>query len=312
MNKITKSLLKALSYKSSELDIETARKITDLKRLDPIRILARKSDREIYNEGYKIPIRLYFSSKKMEEEGEDHRGKVLLFLHGGGWVNESIETYERICMQMALSTGQMVIAVEYRRAPEYKFPIPLLDCYSAAKALFQGEILRYVEPGDITIIGDSAGGNLTAALSLLARDKGEFKPEKQILIYPALWNDYTGSSPFPSVKENGTDYLLTAEKMETYLTLYQQRSEDRYDPLFAPLLCDALEDMPKTLILTAEFDPLRDEGEEFAERLKRAGNEVQVKRISGAIHGYFALGIKHIYVKESLDSICDFLGRDEN
>lgn len=308
MNKITKNLLKALSYRSTELDVETVRKITDLKKLDPIRILARKLDLEIYNEGYKIPVRLYFSSKEMEAEGENYRGKVLLFLHGGGWVNESIETYERICMQLAISTRQMVIAVEYRRAPEYKFPIPLLDCYAAARALFQGEILKYVEPQDITVLGDSAGGNLTAALILLAKQRKEFMPQRQILVYPALWNDYTETSPFQSVKENGTDYLLTTEKMETYLNLYQADPEDRNNYLFAPLLYDRLEQMPRTLILTAEFDPLRDEGEEYGRKLKEAGNEVEVRRIAGAIHGYFALGIKYIHVKESLDVICDFLG----
>lgn len=307
MNKITKNILRALSYKSAEMDVETVRKITDLKKLDPIRILARKLDLEIYNEGYKIPIRLYFSSKEMEAEGETYRGKVLLFLHGGGWVNESIETYERICMQLAISTGQMVIAVEYRRAPEYKFPIPLQDCYTAARALFQGEILKYVEPQDITVLGDSAGGNLTAALILLAKERKEFMPQRQILVYPALWNDYTETSPFQSVRENGTDYLLTAEKMETYLKLYQSDPKDRNNDLFAPLLCNTLEQMPRTLILTAEFDPLRDEGEEYGRKLKEAGNEVDVRRISGAIHGYFALGIKYIHVKESLDMICDFL-----
>lgn len=310
MNKITKSILKVLSYGSTELDVEAVRKITELKKLDPIRILARKTDKIIYNNGYEVPVRLYFASKEMEEEGENYQGKVLLFIHGGGWVNESVETYERICMQMAISTNQLVMAVEYTRAPEHKFPGPLMDCYAVAEALYAGEVLKKVKPKDITIVGDSAGGNLTAALTLMARDRGSFHPERQILIYPALWNDYTENSPFASVKENGTDYLLTAEKMETYLNMYQTKPEDRQSTYFAPLLEDDLEGLPRTLILTAQFDPLRDEGEEFARRLKAAGNQVEVRRIGEAIHGYFALGIKYIHVKESLDIICEFLKED--
>lgn len=311
MNIITKNILKVLSYGNTELDVETTRRIAELKKLDPIRIVARKLDREVYNDGYKVPIRMYFSSKEMQKEGENYTGKVLLFLHGGGWVNESIETYERICMQMAVSTGQMVIAVEYRRAPEYKFPIPLLDCYAAAKALFHGEILEKIKASDITLIGDSAGGNLTAALTLMARDKGDFKPERQILIYPAVWNDFTENSLFSSVRENGRDYLLTMEKMETYLNMYQTKPEDRNNPYFAPLMADNLENLPRTLILTAEFDPLRDEGEAYAAELKKAGNYVELRRIMDAIHGYFALGIKNTYVKESLDIICRFLEEDQ-
>lgn len=307
MNKLTKRILQILSYESTEWSVETARKITELKKLDPIRVLAKKLDREIYNGDYKIPVRLYFASKDMEKSGEEYEGKVLLFLHGGGWVNESIETYERICMQMAYSTRQLVISVGYRRAPEFRFPIPLQDCYTAAEALFCGKLLKNIKPEDITVIGDSAGGNLTAALTLMAKEKGDFMPERQILIYPAVWNDYTDTSPFLSVKENGKEYLLTAEKMETYLNLYQKESKDRKNPYFAPLLAKDVRGLPKTLILTAEFDPLRDEGERYGQELKKAGNQVEIKRIPDAIHGYFALGIKNIYVKESLHLICTFL-----
>lgn len=307
MNKLTKRILQILSYESTEWSVETARKITELKKLDPIRVIAKKLDREIYNGDYKIPVRLYFASKDMEKIGEKYAGKVLLFLHGGGWVNESIETYERICMQMAYSTQQLVISVGYRRAPEFRFPVPLQDCYTAAEALFCGKLLENVKPEDITVIGDSAGGNLTAALTLMAKEKGDFMPKRQILIYPAVWNDYTDTSPFLSVKENGKEYLLTAEKMETYLNLYQKEAKDRENPYFAPLLAKDVRGLPRTLILTAELDPLRDEGERYGQRLKEAGNQVEIKRIPDAIHGYFALGIKNIYVKESLHLICTFL-----
>ena len=132
---------------------------------------------------------------------------------------------------------------------------------------------------------------------------------RQVLIYPALNNCYTEASPYPSVKENGTDYLLTAVKMEDYLKLYEGSPEDRKNPYFSPLQEQDYHGLPRTLILTAEFDPLRDEGEEYARRLLAAGNEVEQHRIKGALHGFFALGIKFLHVQESFDYINSFLER---
>ena len=146
---------------------------------------------------------------------------------------------------------------------------------------------------------------------MMARDRGEFFPKKQILIYPALNNCYTEDSPFESVKTNGTGYLLTAEKMEDYLKLYESCPEVRRNPYFAPILEKDLRNMPDTLILTAEFDPLRDEGEAFGEKLKEAGNRVEVHRIAGAFHGYFALGIKFLHVQESFAYVNRFLEAEE-
>ena len=183
----------------------------------------------------------------------------------------------------------------------------LEDCYVVAKALYTGKFVLNVKPENITLIGDSAGGNLCAALSLMARDRGEFMPKRQILIYPATYNDYTEKSPFPSVKENGTDYLLTAGKMQDYIDLYAKNEEDKQNPYFAPYLAKDVSHQPDTLILTSEFDPLRDEGEAYGKRLKEAGNYVQIHRIKGALHGYFALGIKHLYVQESFTYINAFL-----
>ena len=160
-------------------------------------------------------------------------------------------------------------------------------------------------------MGYSAGGNLAAAVCMMARDRGDFFPKKQILIYPALNNCYTEDSPFESVKTNGTGYLLTAEKMEDYLKFYESCPEDRRNPYFAPILEKNLRNMPDTLILTAEFDPLRDEGEAFGEKLREAGNRVEVHRIAGAFHGYFALGIKFLHVQESFAYVNRFLETEE-
>ena len=273
MKKAVKAILNVLSY--GGIEVESARRLADIKKLDPIRIFLRKLDMEIYNGDYKVPIRLFFPDEKMEEHGAK---EAILFFHGGGWTTESVETYDRVCARMAQSTGQ---------------------------------ILPEVTPENVTIMGDSAGGNLAAAVCLMARDKKELLPGKQILIYPAVNSCYTEKSPYKSVKTNGTGYLLTSVKMEDYVILYQRTEEDRKNPYFAPVLAENLQGLPDTLVLTAQYDPLRDEGEDYAKKLKRAGNLVEHHRIKGALHGYFALGIEHLYVQESFQYMNAFLRKEK-
>ena len=313
INQAAKRILKALSFDGVE--VEAFRHMADLKRLDPMKIFYKKIDEKIYNGSHEVPVRIFFPNEKSFQESDDKRHdskdkKLLLFIHGGGWVTESVDTYNRVCARMAQSTGQIVVSVEYRLAPEYRFPTALLDCYAAAEALYTGKLPLKTVPEKITVMGDSAGGNLAAAVSIMARDKGQFAVERQILIYPALNNCYTEASPYPSVKENGTDYLLTAVKMEDYLKLYESSPKDRENPYFAPLLEKDLSDLPDTLILTAEFDPLRDEGEEFGKRLKEAGNQVEMHRIKDALHGFFALGIQFLHVRESFTYMNAFLQKE--
>lgn len=307
MKKAFRAVMRKLS--KGRIKVKASRRLADLKRLDPMRIFVKKLDDKIYNGGHEIPVRLYFPSEQAMKEGtrRDHGCPVLLFFHGGGWVTESVGNYDRVCSEMAQSTEHIVVSVEYRLAPEYRFPTALMDCYEAAKALYTNRFILNTEPERITLAGDSAGGNLAAAVSLMARDRGEFFPNRQILIYPVLNNDYTEASPYPSVMANGKDYLLTAAKMEDYLNLYQRDEKDRENKYFAPMLENDLRNLPDTLILTAEYDPLRDEGEHFAKRLSDAGNKVRFYRIRGAFHGYFALGIRHLYVRESFAFINRFL-----
>lgn len=307
MTRAVRALLQALSY--GNIDVESARRIADLKKLDPMRIFLKKLDTEVYNGDYKVPIRLYFADEKSMETGNPDLS-VILFFHGGGWTTESVETYDRVCARMAQSTGRLVVSVEYRLAPEHRFPTGFEDCYAATRALFAGEILPDIDPDRITVMGDSAGGNLAAAVCLRARDTGDFTPKRQVLIYPALNSCYTEESPYESVRTNGTGYLLTSVKMEDYVTLYERMPEDRANPYFAPLMEKDLSGLPDTLILTAEYDPLRDEGEEYGRRLGKAGCNVHTERIRGALHGYFALGISHLHVQESFDLINRFLHGD--
>ena len=310
ISKTMQTILHALSY--GNVEVEASRRLADIKKLDAMRIFLKKLDTKVYNGTYEVPVRLYFPNEEAMSGDISEKGKypVLLFFHGGGWVTESIENYDRVCSRMAQSTEHIVMSVEYRLAPEYRFPIPLEDCYAAAKALYTGRLILPADPDQITIIGDSAGGNLAAAVCLMARDRGEFMPRKQILIYPALNNCYTEESPYKSVQENGENYLLTAVKMEDYLKLYESSPKDRQNPYFAPIIEKNLSHMPDTLILTAEFDPLRDEGEAYGERLKEAGNYVEVHRIPEALHGYFALGIRFFHVQESFEIMNNFLRKE--
>lgn len=301
--KTMRAILHALSY--GNIEVEASRRLADLKKIDPMRIFYKTLDAGVYNGEYNVPIRLYFPTEEAMKKG--HKLPVLLFFHGGGWVTESVDNYDRVCARMSQATESIVASVQYRLAPEYRFPIGLHDCYAAAKALYTNKFLLNTDPEEITIMGDSAGGNLASAVCLMAKASGDFTPKKQILIYPALYNCYTEESPYPSVKENGEGYLLTAEKMEDYLNLYQSKEEDRKNPYFSPLLAEDLTDMPDTLILTAEFDPLRDEGEDYARKLAEAGNRVEVHRIPGALHGFFALGIKFFHVQESFEYMNEFL-----
>ena len=262
-------------------------------------------DRKMMVNGREIPVRVFRPKK-------DALPGVMIFYHGGGWVTGSINTYTKICAHLAEQTKHTVVSVDYRLAPENPFPAGLEDCYFVTREIFNDPCLIDCEPEDITLIGDSAGGNLAAAVSLMARDKNESWPDKQILIYPATYYDHSEHSPFPSVHDYGSSYLLTAEKIQNYLDLYIRNTEDKYNPYVAPLLAENLLNQPKTLVITAEYDPLRDEGEAYGNRLKDFNNDVSICRIEGALHGFLALPKWSNAVVKCFESINGFLSSDKN
>lgn len=156
INQAAKKILKALSFDGVE--VEMFRHMADLKRLDPMKIFYKKVDEKIYNGSHAVPVRIFFPNEKSFRESEEKKAdsqerKLLLFIHGGGWVTESIDNYERICARLADATGQYVVSVEYRLAPEDKFPAGLEDCYAVAKALYSGQFVLNVKPENITLIG---------------------------------------------------------------------------------------------------------------------------------------------------------------
>lgn len=301
MNRYKRMALKILSY--SRRNLKKYYKV-QRKFLDVVNIYLGPKygllDHKIMMGDREIPVRI-FRPIKNETSG------VMVFFHGGGWVTGNIDTYTNVCVNMANQTRNIVISVDYRLAPEHPFPAGLEDCYNVTSEIFQNLDLLDCKPSDITLIGDSAGGNLAAAVSLMARDRGDFLPSKQILIYPATYNDHTENSPFSSIRENGKDYLLTSKQIQDYLELYTPKVEDRASPYLAPLLAEDLTNQPDTLIITAQYDPLRDEGEAYGLRLKEAGNKVKMYRMRDAVHGFFSLPWKSEYVVRSYDIINCFL-----
>jgi acetyl esterase/lipase len=211
---------------------------------------------------------------------------------------------------MARQTKHTVVSVNYRLAPEHPFPAGLEDCYFATREIFSDPYMANCAPEDITLVGDSAGGNLAAVVSLMARDRGEFKPCRQILIYPATYYDHGETSPFPSVHEFGDSYLLTAEKIQNYMDLYIRNEQDKYSPYVAPILADDLSNQPKTLIITAGYDPLRDEGEAYGEKLRAFHNDVRISRIDETLHGFLAFSKKSRSVIKCYEIIHNFLCDD--
>jgi acetyl esterase len=302
INKAMKIALKALSY--SEIDIKKnyklKRQITNAAH-PYIKPLYKIWDHKIYGVDHDIPVRIFMPPKQNNTSG------ILIFFHGGGFVTGNIDSYSTVCANMAGQTGHIVVSVDYRLAPEYHFPAAPEDCYLVAREIITDSALFGVNKENITLIGDSAGGNLAAVVSLMARDRGEFLPAMQILLYPSAYNDHSENSPFPSIKKNGTDYLLTAKRVNDYLDLYQSSPQDRNNPYFAPLLSKDLSMQPKTLIITAEYDPLRDEGEAYGKKLYKYGNEAEVYRMKNALHGFISLPKHFVHVKKSYELINRFL-----
>ncbi len=301
MHRLKKIALKALSYPFINLkkDYKIQRRILNVVHLY-FKPLYNLLDYKIMIGDRAIPVRI-FRPKKHEIP------KALIFFHGGGWVTGNIDSYTHICAHMANQTRHRVISVDYLLAPENPFPLGVEDCYHVTREIFLNHDIMPCKRKDITLIGDSAGGNLAAVVSLMARDRGEFLPHKQILIYPATYNDHSENSPFPSIRENGADYILTAKKIQDYMELYVQNQEDKNSPYVAPLLADDLTDQPETLIITAEYDLLRDEGEAYGKRLMEFGNRAEVYRIQEALHGFLYLPKRSEHVKQCYAIINKFL-----
>ena len=223
-----------------------------------------------------LPVRIY-------RPAGDGPFPVHVFFHGGGWVIGDLDTHDADCRELCRGAGCIVVAVHYRLAPEHPFPAAPEDCYAAtAWAAAHAEALGG-RAGPVTIGGDSAGGNLAAVVALAARDRGGPEIALQLLVYPVT----DAAMDSPSYEENGEGYLLTLDSMRWFWDHYCP-PEQREDPRASPLRAADLSGLPPAVVLTAEYDPLRDEGLAYAERLRAAGVAVEYRCFEGLIHGFFS------------------------
>ncbi|HUY20964.1 MAG TPA: alpha/beta hydrolase [Acidimicrobiales bacterium] len=239
---------------------------------------APTSDRTVPGRGGDIPVRVY----RPDAEGPL---PVVVYFHGGGFVIGGIESHDPLCQQLATRVPAVVVSVEYRLAPEHRFPAAVDDAFDALRWVSANAAALGGDAARLAVAGDSAGGNLSAVVSLLARDAGGPPVAFQLLIYPAT--DLTMSTP--SHRLNGEGYLLTREEMDWFMGHYLPDDVDRRLPTLSPLFADDLSGLPPALVVTAEFDPLRDEGEAYGARLEEAGVEARVARYDGMIHGFVSL-----------------------
>ena len=225
-----------------------------------------------------IKIRIY-----TPEEGEEF--PLLMYFHGGAFFSGNLESHDEIVRPICKESGYKVIAVEYRLAPEHPFPIPLDDCYQVTKwAVEHGEELKW-DGKNLALAGDSSGGNLAAAVSLMAREKQEFTVTKQVLYYPSLDLDFS-EFRYPSLIENRKGYFVESDTLAEHNSFYLKGKVDTDYPLVSPIREENLGNLPTALVITAEYDPMRDEGELFAEKLKNAGVRTETIRYEGVTHGF--------------------------
>lgn len=210
---------------------------------------------------------------------------TLVHFHGGGWVYMGLETHDGYCRHLANAAQIAVVAIEYRKAPEFKAPTAVEDCFAGLKWVLANAGDLGVDASRVGVIGDSAGGNLAAVVSQLARDAG-IKLKCQVLTYPAV--DATLGSP--SIKENATAPILGEKEMAWFYDHYLTGAKvGARDPIVSPIYASSLANLPPAFVSTAEFDPLRDEGEDYANKLKAAGVPVECKRYVGVFHGFLLM-----------------------
>lgn len=210
---------------------------------------------------------------------------ALVYFHGGGWVAGDLETHDVLCRALANGGDCTVIAVHYRRAPEHTFPAAIDDAAAATRWVVAHAAELGVDPERVAVGGDSAGGNLAAAVCLILRDAGGPRLVHQLLIYPVT--DYNFGTQ--SYRDNADGYRLTRAAMQYYWRHYLRQESDAEDPRASPLRAADLRNLPPAYVVTAEYDPLRDEGHAYAEHLRAAGVPVVYRDEPGLIHGFFTM-----------------------
>ena len=230
-----------------------------------------------------IPLRLYHPLPAAQRKTPP---PVLVYYHGGGWVIGDLDTHDTLCRELANAAGCAVVAVDYRMAPEHRFPTAVDDCIAATRWVREHAAALGVDATRLAVGGDSAGGNLAAVVAIAMRDAGDLPIRFQLLIYPAT-DQRRG---WPSHTTNGQGYLLTAETMDYFHDHYLPDKAQDGDWRASPLLHPELSKLPPALVLTAGYDPLRDEALQYSHRLTQAGNRATHINFERQIHGFITMG----------------------
>jgi acetyl esterase len=240
--------------------------------------VAKVEDRRIPGPGPDIPVRIYTPTGLGPFP-------VLVWFHGGGWVVGDLDTADPTARHLAVGADCVVVSVDYRLAPETKFPGAADDCYAATLWAARNAAQINGDPTRIAVGGDSAGGNLAAAVALMARDRSALSLAFQLLVYPVTACDFNTTS----YRQNAEGYLLTRDGMQWYWNHYLNHPSEASNPYAAPLGAQDFTGLPPALVITAEMDPLCDEGAAYAQRLQDAGVPTQYRRYDGMIHGFFGM-----------------------
>lgn len=271
------------------------------KILNPIHKKAKYEDIKISLTHRDIKVRVF------NDFNDNKEHKIIIFLHGGGWVSGSIDSYTNFCHRLSKETNRIVLLIDYRLAPENPFPAGFDDCFDITYLVVKNIKNLNLKTKDICLMGDSAGANLVAAIAHRSRDERKFKISKMILLYPTLQNDYSLKTPYKSVIQNGYDYMLTRKVLKEYTMMYVSTEDDLYDPYCAPLLDDNFKKLPESLIITCNLDPLRDEGRHYVEKLKEAKNKVTHVEYN-VMHAYMSNKMYKEETNETYNVINKFLG----
>ena len=249
-----------------------------------------------------IPIRIYWPFETATVE----KHPLMVFYHGGGWSLCDLDSHENMCRYLCYHGGVIGISTGYRLAPEHKFPTGVEDCFSALRWVVNNAIVLGGDPEKVCVAGDSAGGNLSAVMCHLARQEGGPKIWKQLLFYPSVAIGDDESYESRKLYGNG-EYFLSDEGIRYMRSLYINRIEDFLDYRVSPILAEDFSGLPAALIITAEFDPLRDEGKVYADKLRQAGVYVDYQCYAGTIHAFMSVAGAIEPGIQALDYSAEFL-----
>jgi acetyl esterase len=289
-----------------EMSPEQARALSGLMgAMDQPPEVAAVEDRVIAGPACDLAVRIYTPDAPAPRP-------VVAFFHGGGFVICSVDTHDGLARRLANAIGAVVVSVEYRLAPECRFPGPAEDCYAATVWAHEHAVELGGDPARLIVAGDSAGGNLAAVVTHMARDLGAPPIACQALIYPVI----DAACDAPSYTENAEGYFLTASGMRWFWAHYLGPDGDGAHPHASPIRADDHSGLPPAVVITAEYDPLRDEGEAYAEALRAAGARVTMRRYDGMIHGFVSMPMLFPEADDALalvvDSMHAALGRKQH